>query len=90
MDFVNSSAGLVDNFINEFFVKPDNPNGVMINTLTDQFTEYYRHHHDKTIIYYRDRYGDSKNPNVNKSASYNDQAIARLEKAGWTVTPSYP
>ncbi|MFA5817338.1 MAG: hypothetical protein WC865_17175 [Bacteroidales bacterium] len=85
VDFVNSSAGLVDNFINEFFVKPDNPNGVMINTLTDQFTEYYRNHHDKTIIYYRDRYGDSKNPNVNKSASYNDQAIARLEKAGWTV-----
>jgi len=85
VDFVTNTAGLVDNFINEFFVKPDNPSGVMINTLVDEFSAYYRHHHDKTIIYFRDRYGDSKNPNVNKSASYNDQAISRLENAGWMV-----
>jgi len=85
VDFVKNEPGLVDNFINEFFVKPDDPNGVMINSLVDQFTSYYKPHNEKTILYYRDRYGDSKNPNVNKSASYNDQAIARLERAGWTI-----
>ncbi len=86
VDFVTGTPGLTDNFINEFFVKPDNSGGVMINVLVDQFTEYYRHHGDKCILYFRDRYGDSRNPNVNKSASYNDQAIFRLEKAGWIVT----
>ena len=85
VDFVKNEPGLVDNFINEFFVKPDDPNGVMINSLVDQFTTYYKPHNEKTILYYRDRYGDSRNPNVNKSASYNDQAIARLERAGWTI-----
>ncbi len=84
-DFVTRTAGNVDNFINEFFVKPDQSNDVMIHALVDQFTDYYRHHTNKTITYFRDRYGDSRNPNVNNSSSYNDQAIARLERNGWTV-----
>ena len=84
-DFVNRCPGTTDNFINEFFVKPDQSNDVMINALVDQFTDYYRCHQNKTVMYFRDRYGDSRNPNVNNSSSYNDQAIARLEKRGWTV-----
>ncbi len=84
-DFVIKQPASTDNFINEFFVKPDQSNDVMINSLVDQFTDYYKHHIDKTIIYFRDRYGDSKNPNVNKSSSYNEQAIARLERNHWTV-----
>ncbi len=84
-DFAAKVPSRVDNFINEFYVKPDQTSDVMINSLVDQFTEYYRHHQNKLIIFYRDRYGDTRNPNVNRSSSYNDQAIARFERAGWSV-----
>jgi len=46
---------------------------------------YYCNHIDKTVFFYRDRYGDSRNPSAKNARSYNEQAIARLEKAGWTV-----
>ena len=69
-------------FINEFFVKPDVPT-TMINALIDDFCKYYEHHKDKTIIYYRDRYGDHRQ--ANSSQSYNEEAINRLERNGWGV-----
>jgi len=84
-DFVTRIAQETDNFINEFFAKPDTSKDVMINSLVDQFADYYQFHADKTIYYYRDRYGDSRNPNVKNAASYNDQAVERLESKGWCV-----
>lgn len=74
-----------DNFINEFFTKPDTVKDVMINALVDQFAHYYRYHADKTVFYYRDRYGDTRNPNVKNAKSYNEQAVDRLKKKGWVV-----
>jgi len=73
-----------DNFINEFFVKPQSGN-VMIDELIDKFCEYYRFNNDRTVYYYRDRYGDIKH--ANNSRSYNEQAMDRLLKNNWTVIP---
>ena len=84
-DFVTRLVQPTDNFINEFFVKPDTSKTVMINELIEQFTTYYRNHIDKTLFFYRDRYGDARNPSAKNSRSYNEQAISCLEKAGWTV-----
>ncbi len=84
-DFVTRQAVDTDNFINEFYIKPETSKDVMINALVDEFAKYYRYHADKTVFYYRDRYGDTRNPNVKNAKSYNDQAISRLEKAGWLV-----
>ncbi|MCD6346430.1 MAG: hypothetical protein J7L96_03320, partial [Bacteroidales bacterium] len=86
-DFVSKLAVETDNFINEFYTKPDTSKDVMINTLVDSFVDYYRYHSDKTVRYFRDRYGDSRKPNVKNSKSYNEQAIARLQSKGWTVIP---
>jgi hypothetical protein len=57
----------------------------MINELVDLMCNYYNYHQHKTVIYYRDRYGDSRKPNVKSAASYNDQAMQRFAKNGWTV-----
>lgn len=84
-DFVTKIAQPTDNFINEFFTKPDTSDDVMINTLVDRFTEYYKYHNDKTVFFFRDRYGDTRNPNVKNSKSFNEQAIARLKKNKWVV-----
>jgi hypothetical protein len=73
------------NFNFQRLATPDSRFDVMINSLADQFTDYYKHHIDKTIIYFRDRYGDSKYPNVNKSNSYNEQAIVRPGRNHRTV-----
>jgi hypothetical protein len=73
-----------DNFINEFFVKPELGN-VMIDDVIDKFCNYYRLNNDKTIFFYRDRYGDIKH--ANNSRSYNEQAIAKLMSNGWSVIP---
>ena len=74
----------IQTFINEFFVKPDVPS-TMINALIDNFCKYYTHHETKIIHYYRDRYGYHRQ--ANSSQSYNEQAIDRLQKIGWTVIP---
>lgn len=84
-DFVTREAVPTDNFINEFFSKPDTSKGVMINDLVDSFVKYYQFHNDKTVFFYRDRYGDHRNPNVKNAKSYNDQAVDRLQKNGWIV-----
>lgn len=75
----------IQTFINEFFVKPDDAPTVMINALIDEFCKYYEHHQERTIHYYRDRYGDHRQ--ANSSQSYNEQAIERLQKNGWYVVP---
>ncbi|MFZ4413672.1 MAG: hypothetical protein ACOYOV_11350 [Bacteroidales bacterium] len=73
-----------DNFINEFFVKPQLGN-VMIDDVIDQFCTYYRYNNDRTVYFYRDRYGDIRH--ANNSRSYNEQAIARLAANNFTVIP---
>ena len=72
-------------FINEFFVKPDENKNLLIKELCNLFIDYYKSHTNKTIYYYRDRYGDNRNPNVLNSKSYNQQAIEYLKKSGWNV-----
>jgi len=73
------------NFINEFFVKPDQNSNVLIKELCEQFCEYYKTHANKKINFFRDKYGDSRNPNIINSMSYNQLAISYLKKAGWEV-----
>lgn len=86
-DFVRNRASeqVCQNFINEFFVKPDENNNVLIKELCGQFIDYYKHHNNKTLHYYRDRYGDSRNPNIINSMSYNQLAISYFRKGGWEV-----
>jgi len=86
-NFVSKLVEPVDCVINEFFNKPQETNIPMINELVQQFNTYYKEHPTKEIIYYRDRYGDSRQPNVKNSSSFNHQAIEQLEKFGWMVIP---
>lgn len=75
---------VVDNTINEFFVKRDDTEGLTeVDALIDMFCHYYRHHACKTVDFYRDRYGDARRANSKKT--YNQCAIDRLVKHGWTV-----
>ena len=86
-DFVSGTVTQqkCQNFINEFFVKPDENSNVLIKELCEQFTGYYSTHQHKKVHYYRDKYGDSRNPNIINSMSYNQLAISYLKKAGWEV-----
>lgn len=77
------SNRIVDNTINEFFVTPDDVEDTMVNSLVDKFCYYYRYHNCKVVEMYRDRYGDARR--ANSSKTYNEAAIARLQKHGWTV-----
>jgi len=86
-NFVTKILEPTDCTINEFFVKRDDTSGVMIDDLVDHVCDYYNFHACKTLHYYRDRHGDSRKPNVKNSATYNQQAITRFEKRGWTVIP---
>lgn len=84
-DFVTKqlSKDPIDNNINEFFVKRDEEDDIMINALIDKFCNYYQHHINKTAIYYRDKYGDAHRANNKKT--YNQIAVERMEKHGWIV-----
>jgi hypothetical protein len=84
-NFVTNISEPVDCFINEFYNKPSETNKVMITDLVDQFCDYYKYHPVKKIIYYRDRYGDHRMPNIKNAISYNDQAIREFELNGWTI-----
>ncbi|NQU53923.1 MAG: hypothetical protein HQ522_15450 [Bacteroidetes bacterium] len=86
-NFATKLVEPVDCVINEFYNKPQETNIPMINELVQQFNNYYKEHPTKEIIYYRDRYGDSRQPNVKNSSSFNHQAIQQLEKSGWLVIP---
>ena len=79
-DFVTKqiTPRTIDNNINEFIVKRDESDTVMVDAIVDKFCAYYQNHIKKHIIYYRDRYGDAKIPNSKKS--YNEQAIDRFTK----------
>jgi len=83
-NFVTKIVQPVDCTINEFFVKSNTP-GVMIDDLVDKFCRYYAPHPMRTVIYFRDRYGDSRQPNSKNSKTYNEQAIDRFTFNGWTV-----
>jgi hypothetical protein len=85
IDFNTLEMIPTDNFINEFYVKPGDNTTVMIDDLIDLFCNYYRFHNDKTVIYYRDKYGDHKQ--ANSAKTYNEQAIDRLANNGWVVIP---
>ncbi len=74
---------MVDNTINEFFVKRAEEDDTEINALMDKFCHYYRFHPCRIVEFYRDRYGDAHRANSKKT--YNEIAIARLEKNGWKV-----
>jgi hypothetical protein len=82
-DFVTGLIQRTDNNINEFYVKPDDNADTMINTLMDNFCDYYRYHKKKVVIYTVDTYGDIKLANSKKT--YNQHAIARLERNKWKV-----
>jgi hypothetical protein len=85
-NFVTKMVEPVDCTINEFFVKTDSP-GVMIDDLVDKFCDYYIAHPTKKITYFRDRYGDSRQPNAKNSRPYNEQVIDRFIRKGWSVDP---
>lgn len=85
-NFATKLVQPTDCTINEFFVKTDGP-GVMIDNLVDKFCAYYASHPTRRITYYRDRYGDSRQPNARNSKTYNEQAIERLIKNHWIVDP---
>ncbi len=74
---------IVDNTINEFFVKREEIADTEVNALIDNFCQYYSHHQNKLVMFYRDRYGDAHRANSRKT--YNELAIARLQSHGWTV-----
>lgn len=84
-NFATKITEPVDCFINEFFNKPQEVNKVMITDLVDQFHTYYQHHPTKKILFFRDKYGDNRQPNVKNSLSFNNQAIQHFESKGWRV-----
>ncbi len=81
---VDPTGNLTKNFVKEFYVKPE-IGRVMIDDLIDMFCKYYRFHYNKTVIYYRDAYGDERHANTTQS--YNEQAVQRFAKNGWNVVP---
>jgi hypothetical protein len=86
-DYISKERTKTDNFINEFYVKPDTAKKIMIYELIDQFCNYYKYHINKRVLFHHDRYGDNKLPNNSKS--FNDQAIDRFNKHGWIVVHKY-
>lgn len=74
---------IVDNTINEFFVKRNDETDTEVNALVDKFCHYYRFHPCRQLHFYRDRYGDAHRANSKKT--YNQSAIERLEKNNWIV-----
>lgn len=71
------------NFLKEFYVKPETGK-VMIDELVDSFCQYYKYHHNRTVILFKDKYGDEGR--ANSSDTYNDQIIKRFIVNGWNVS----
>ena len=87
-DFVNQKEDkehIYETEIAEFFSKPDGKNNYMIGELIGNFCEQFQYHPRKDIVFYKDKYGDHRQPNVMNSRSYNELAIASLESHGWSV-----
>lgn len=85
-NFVTKVVEPVDCVINEFFIKPQDSKNVPVDDLVDLFCDYYKEHPCRELFFFRDRYGDHRQPNVKNSKPYNEQAIERLQKRGWRVT----
>jgi len=85
-NFATKMVEPVDCTINEFHIKPQDAKSVPVDDLVDMFCDYYKEHPCRDLFYFRDRYGDHRQPNVKNSKPYNEQAIERLEKRGWKVT----
>ena len=87
-DFVSGCAtdDICQTVINEFYSKPDTTGGtVMIDDLMRQFCQYYLHHPCRELHFYKDKYGDHRNPNIINSKTFNEMAIDTLRRYGWTV-----
>ena len=86
-DFVanKTTQQQVHNIINEFFVKPDGNSNILIKELCGKFSDYYKRHTCRELHYYKDKYGDSRNPNIVRSKTYNELAVEYLTNAGWIV-----
>ena len=87
-DFVNgcSSEQVCQTMINEFYSKPDGNDNILIDDLLGQFCKYYENHVCREVVYYKDKYGDHRNPNVMNSKTYNEMALDVLRRHGWSVT----
>jgi hypothetical protein len=85
-NFATKMVEPVDCVINEFSIKPQDAKSVPVDDLVDMFCDYYKEHPCRDLFYFRDRYGDHRQPNVKNSKPYNEQAIERLMKRGWRVT----
>lgn len=86
-DFVLGAASdqVCQTMINEFFVKPDGSDKLMIDELLGKFCAYYEHHSCRHVEFYKDRYGDHRNPNVLNSKTFNEMAIDYLRRHDWEV-----
>lgn len=71
--------------INEFFVKPDTSPNIMVSDLIGKFVHHYRRHANKLVYFYKDKYGDHRNPAQINSKTFNEMAIDELHSAGWDV-----
>ena len=69
--------------INEFYAQRNDEDDTLVNAVCDKFCKYYSNHVNKTVVFYRDRYGDVRHANSKKS--YNEMFIDRLMKHGWKV-----
>ena len=70
--------------LKSFFVKYDRK----IREAVQDFCKYYRHHKEKTIIYYYDTTALGSNYAVNDE-DFKTVVCDEFEKQGWTVTPVY-
>ena len=84
-DFVTHTTSLfpLQCVINEFYAQRSEEEDTLVNAVCDKFCAYYANHPVKTVVFYRDRYGDVRHANSKKS--YNEMFIDRLQKNGWKV-----
>ena len=68
--------------LKEFYAKPGK--GILIDTLLQQFIEYYKFMQNRLVYFVRDRYGDNKGPNFSLNA--NQQIIEILKKSNFETT----
>lgn len=81
-NFVTKIIETCDYLSKSFLNKQQEINKVMTTVRVDQFCDYYKNHSTKQVIYFRDRYGDSRQPNMKNSMSFNNQAIEQFKTKG--------
>lgn len=84
-DFVTHENSLfpLQCVLNEFYAQRNDEEDTLVNAVCDKFCSYYANHINKTVLFYRDRYGDVRHANSKKS--YNEMFIERLVKNRWKV-----